>query len=51
MRNLASWSVRQRRWVVAIWLSVLNRPERDHQSVGSSYKDSFSLNGHRASPR
>jgi RND superfamily putative drug exporter len=45
MRNLASWSVRHRRWVVAIWLTTLIGLSVLSQSVGSSYKDSFSLNG------
>jgi len=45
MRNLASWSVRHRRWVVAIWLTALIGLSVISQSVGSSYKDSFSLNG------
>ena len=45
MRTFATWCVRHRRFVIAgwlvslIWLSVLS------QSLGSSYKDSFSLNG------
>ncbi len=45
MRNLARWSVRHRRWVVAIWLTALIGLSVISQSVGSSYKDSFSLNG------
>ncbi len=45
MRNLASWSVRHRRWVVAIWLTTLIGLSVVSQTVGSSYKDSFSLNG------
>ena len=45
MRNLARWSVRHRRLVVAIWLTVLIGLTAISQSVGSSYKDSFSLNG------
>ena len=45
MRNLASWSVRHRRWVVGIWLTVLIGLSVISQSVGSSYQDSFSLNG------
>jgi putative drug exporter of the RND superfamily len=45
MRNLASWSVRHRRWVVTIWLTALIGLSVLSQTVGSSYKDSFSLNG------
>jgi RND superfamily putative drug exporter len=45
MRNLASWSVRHRRWVVAIWLTALIGLSVISQGIGSSYKDSFSLNG------
>src|SRR5260221_5576871 len=45
MRNLARWSVRHRRSVVAIWLTALIGLTVLSQSVGSSYKDSFSLNG------
>ncbi len=45
MRNLAGWSVRHRRWVVAIWLTTLIGLSVVSQTVGSSYKDSFSLNG------
>jgi RND superfamily putative drug exporter len=45
MRNLASWCVRHRRWVVVIWLTALVGLSVLSQSVGSSYKDSFSLNG------
>src|SRR5438128_11486916 len=45
MRNLARWCVRHRRWVVAIWLTALIGLSVLSQSVGSSYKDSFSLSG------
>jgi putative drug exporter of the RND superfamily len=45
MRNLASWCVRHRRFVVAIWLTALIGLSVLSHSVGSSYKDSFSLNG------
>ncbi len=45
MRNLAGWSVRHRRWVVAIWLTALIGLSALSQTVGSSYKDNFSLNG------
>jgi putative drug exporter of the RND superfamily len=45
MRNLARWSVRHRRSVVVIWLTALIGLSVLSQSVGSSYKDSFSLNG------
>src|SRR4051812_18336825 len=45
MRNLASWCVRHRRWVVAIWLTALIGLSVLSHTVGSSYKDSFSLNG------
>jgi RND superfamily putative drug exporter len=45
MRKLARWCVRHRRSVVAIWLAALIGLSVLSQSVGSSYKDSFSLNG------
>jgi RND superfamily putative drug exporter len=45
MRNLASWSVRHRRSVVVMWLTVLIGLSVLSQGIGSSYKDSFSLNG------
>src|SRR3954452_18097766 len=45
MRNLARWCVRHRRSVVAIWLAALIGLTVISHSVGSSYKDSFSLNG------
>ena len=45
MRNLARWCVRHRRLVVAGWLAALIGLTVISQSVGSSYKDSFSLNG------
>src|SRR3954452_25393487 len=45
MRNLARWCVRHRRSVVAIWVAALIGLSVLSQSVGSSYKDSFSLNG------
>jgi RND superfamily putative drug exporter len=45
MRNLASWSVRHRRSVVVIWLTALIGLSVISQGIGSSYKDSFSLNG------
>src|SRR6267378_1977582 len=45
MRILARWCVRHRRLVVAGWLAALIGLTVISQSVGSSYKDSFSLNG------
>ena len=45
MRALAGWSVRHRRLVVTGWLVALIGLSVLSQSVGSSYKDSFSLNG------
>jgi RND superfamily putative drug exporter len=45
MRNLASWCVRHRRLVVAIWLTALIGLSVLSHTVGSNYKDSFSLNG------
>jgi RND superfamily putative drug exporter len=45
MRTLARWCVRHRRLVVATWLAALIGLTVLSQSVGSSYKDSFSLNG------
>jgi RND superfamily putative drug exporter len=45
MRALAGWCVRHRRLVVTGWLVALIGLSAVSQSVGSSYKDSFSLNG------
>jgi RND superfamily putative drug exporter len=45
MRNLARWCVRHRRWVVAIWLTVLIGLSVLSHGIGSAYKDSFSLSG------
>src|SRR5947208_2773734 len=45
MRTLAGWSVRHRRLVVAGWLVALISLVGISQSIGSSYKDSFSLEG------
>ena len=45
MRSLASWCVEHRRIVVVAWLVALIGLTLINQSVGSSYKDSFSLNG------
>jgi RND superfamily putative drug exporter len=45
MRGLAGWSVKHRRIVVTGWLVALIGLSVLSQSVGSSYKDSFSLNG------
>jgi len=45
MRSLASWCVEHRRFVVVAWLVALIGLTLINQSVGSSYKDSFSLNG------
>jgi len=45
MRPLAAWCVRHRRIVVSAWLVALIGLTLISQSVGSRYKDSFSLNG------
>src|SRR5579863_4438287 len=45
MRAVAGWCVRHRRLVVAGWLVALVGLALISQSIGSSYKDSFSLNG------
>src|SRR6266571_2675089 len=45
MRALAAWCVRRRRLVVTGWLVALIGLSVLSQSVGSRYKDSFSLNG------
>jgi RND superfamily putative drug exporter len=45
MRALAGWCVRHRRLVVMGWVVALIGLSVISQSVGSSYKDSFSLNG------
>jgi RND superfamily putative drug exporter len=45
MRALAGWCVKHRRLVVIGWLVALIGLSVISQSVGSSYKDSFSLNG------
>jgi RND superfamily putative drug exporter len=45
MRTLAKWSVRHRRLVVTGWLVALVGLSLASQSIGSSYKDSFSLPG------
>jgi RND superfamily putative drug exporter len=45
MRAFAAWSVRHRRLVVIGWLTALIGLSVASQSVGSSYKDSFSLPG------
>ena len=45
MRALAGWCVRHRRLVVIGWLVALIGLSVMSQTVGSSYKDSFSLNG------
>src|SRR6059058_4655965 len=45
MRTLAGWCVRHRRLVVTGWLVALIGLTVISQSVGSSYKDSFSLPG------
>jgi RND superfamily putative drug exporter len=45
MRALAGWCVRHRRVVVTGWLVALIGLSVISQSVGSSYKDSFTLNG------
>jgi RND superfamily putative drug exporter len=45
MRSIARWCVRHRRVVCAGWVVVLVGLTVISQSVGSAYKDSFSLNG------
>src|SRR4029077_16188316 len=45
VRALAGWCVRHRRLVVTGWLVALIALVGISQSVGSSYKDSFSLKG------
>jgi len=45
MRAFAGWCVRRRRLVVTGWLVALIGLSVLSQSVGSSYKDSFSLSG------
>src|SRR5579862_2653141 len=45
MRAVASWCVRHRRVVVTGWLVALIGLTVISQSVGSAYKDSFTLNG------
>ena len=45
MRALAAWCVRHRRLVIAGWLVALIGLSVLSQSLGSSYKDGFSLNG------
>jgi putative drug exporter of the RND superfamily len=45
MRSLAAWCVEHRRIVVVSWLVALIGLTLISQSVGSSYKDTFSLNG------
>ena len=45
MRAIATWCVRRRRLVVVGWLVALIGLSVISQSVGSSYKDSFSLPG------
>src|SRR6266496_4923530 len=45
MRTLAGWCVRHRRLVVTGWVVALIGLSVISQSVGSSYKDSFSLPG------
>src|SRR6266542_6929005 len=45
MRTLAGWCVRHRRLVVTGWLVAVIGLSLISQSVGSSYKDSFSLPG------
>jgi RND superfamily putative drug exporter len=45
MRPLAAWCIRHRRIVVSVWLVALIGLTLISQSVGSRYKDSFSLNG------
>ena len=45
MRSLATWCVRHRRLVLAGWLVALVGLTLVSSSVGTAYKDSFSLNG------
>jgi RND superfamily putative drug exporter len=45
MRALAGWCVAHRRIVVTAWLAALIGLSVISQSIGSSYKDSFTLNG------
>jgi RND superfamily putative drug exporter len=45
MRSLATWCVRHRRLVLAGWLVALVGLTLVSGSVGTAYKDSFSLNG------
>jgi RND superfamily putative drug exporter len=45
MRALAGWCVAHRRIVVVAWLAALIGLSVISQSVGSAYKDSFTLNG------
>jgi RND superfamily putative drug exporter len=45
MRLMASWCVRHRRLVLAGWLAALIGLAAIAQSVGSAYKNSFSLKG------
>src|SRR5476649_631081 len=45
MRALAGWCLRHRRVVVIGWLVALIGLSVISQTVGSAYKDSFSLNG------
>ena len=49
MRALAGWCVAHRRIVVAAWLAALIGLSVVSQGIGSSYKDSFTLNGDRKS--
>ena len=45
MRSMASWCVRHRRWVLAGWVVALVALSLVSRTIGSSYKDSFTLNG------
>jgi len=45
MRALAAWCVRHRRVVVTTWIAALIGLTAISHGVGSSYRDSFSLNG------
>ena len=45
MRSLATWCVRHRRLVLVGWLVALVGLTFVSSSVGTAYKDSFSLNG------
>src|ERR1700680_4671616 len=45
MRTMTTWCVKHRRLVLTGWVVALIGLSFLSQSIGSSYKDSFSLNG------